>query len=168
MIRSVIEVPFSYGRLAINSEEPDAISPAAIIYLERHLESQQEIDEHQRTAAALHQAKDETEAANRAKSEFLANMGHGIRIPMNCQRPHTYLTRQRLLLVRDLLLRSEESVTAACYRVGFACSLVVLSVFCRAPSANKDPCVDPVYAVVVSRRLRSRIGFFGCTTLLIK
>lgn len=53
---------------------------------------------------------------------------------MNCQRPHTYLTRQRLLLVRDLLLRSEESVTAACYRVGFACSLVVLSVFCRAPT----------------------------------
>jgi AraC-like DNA-binding protein len=48
------------------------------------------------------------------------------------QRPHTYLTRQRLLLVRDLLLRSEESVTAACYRVRFACSLVVLSVFCRA------------------------------------
>ena len=188
VIRSVIEVPFSYGRLAINSEEPDAISPADIIYLERlgcllseafrrlrdiearerHLESQQEIDEHQRTAAALHQAKDETEAANRAKSEFLANMGHGIRTPMNGQRPHTYLTWQRLLLVRDLLLRSEESVTAACYRVGFACSLVVLSVFCRAPSANKDPCVDPVYAVVVSRRLRSRIGFFGCTTLLIK
>ena len=103
MIRSVIEVPFSHGRLANNSEEPDAITPAAIIYLERHLESQQEIDEHQRTAAARHQAKDETEAANRAKSEFLANMGHGIRIPMNCQRPHTYLTRQRLLLVRDLL-----------------------------------------------------------------
>ncbi len=39
-------------------------------------ELQQEIDEHQRTAAVLRQAKDETEAANRAKSEFLANMGH--------------------------------------------------------------------------------------------
>ena len=46
MIRSVIEVPFSHGRLANNSEEPDAISPVAIIYLERHLESQQEIDEY--------------------------------------------------------------------------------------------------------------------------
>ena len=33
---------------------------------------------------------------------------------MNGQRPYTYLTRQRLLLVRGLLLRSEESVTAAC------------------------------------------------------
>ncbi|HIG54883.1 MAG TPA: helix-turn-helix domain-containing protein [Candidatus Handelsmanbacteria bacterium] len=30
------------------------------------------------------------------------------------------MTPQRLLLVRDLLLRSEGSVVAVCYRVGFA------------------------------------------------
>ena len=103
-IRSVIDVPFSRGTLAINSEEPDAFDPANIACLERlsgllseafrrlrdietrerHLaELTREIDEHQQTTAALRLAKDEAEAANRAKSEFLANMGHEIRTPMN-------------------------------------------------------------------------------------
>jgi signal transduction histidine kinase/FixJ family two-component response regulator len=36
-----------------------------------------------RTDAALHKAKDDAEAANRAKSEFLANMSHEIRTPLN-------------------------------------------------------------------------------------
>jgi signal transduction histidine kinase/CheY-like chemotaxis protein/HAMP domain-containing protein len=35
------------------------------------------------TEAALHQAKEVAEAANRAKSEFLANMSHEIRTPLN-------------------------------------------------------------------------------------
>ena len=103
-IRSVIDVPFSHGTLAINSEEPDAFSATNISCLqrlasllseafrrrrdiearERHLaELKHEIDEHQQTASALRLAKDEAEAANRAKSEFLANMGHEIRTPMN-------------------------------------------------------------------------------------
>ncbi len=43
----------------------------------------QDVTEQMEREAALHQAKADAEAANRAKSEFLANMSHELRTPMN-------------------------------------------------------------------------------------
>jgi PAS domain S-box-containing protein len=42
-----------------------------------------DVTERKHAEKALHRAKEDAEAANRAKSEFLANMSHEIRTPMN-------------------------------------------------------------------------------------
>src|SRR5690606_28013523 len=89
-IRSVIDVPFSYGTLAVNSVEPNAFDEIDLLIfsdmanaLDEGFRRKQDLQRMEEAVRRANELAVRAEAANVAKTQFLANMSHEIRTPMN-------------------------------------------------------------------------------------
>jgi PAS domain S-box-containing protein len=89
-IRSVIDIPFLHGTLAVNSTLPHAFDEIDIAFLvemagalDEGFRRREDLQRMEQAAVWAKELAARAEAANIAKSHFLANMSHEIRTPMN-------------------------------------------------------------------------------------
>ena len=94
-VRAVIDVPFSYGTLALSSENPNAFWPPDIEILQAFAAAIEGAYARYLDFQRLEESNRQIQEATRHKSDFLARMSHDLRTPMNAIIGYTRILLRR-------------------------------------------------------------------------
>jgi len=94
-VRSVVDVPFRYGTLALSSEHPNAFGPPEIEILQAFSAAIEGAYARYLDFQRLEESNRQIEQATQHKSQFLASMSHDLRTPMNAIVGYTRILKRR-------------------------------------------------------------------------